>query len=259
MIDEDEAMNYCFCLSDVPDWNAITAISTAVLAFGVLIAWYQLVLQRRGNRVVETGRLLEAWNDNRLWDARGWLDDDAYDWKADRRRVARFYKLVQALKHRRFRPLQDFVNDIIEDHARLAERIEIYIRKGAADEGIIGDHIAYDVIMTYYTLEDVLKKRASEDDLSYEGFRDLTLRLQDYAKICPLDADIPGSLTWAKFTPLVYGMDDVSQGYKKSLWRKCLLSLAAIRDFVIRNTPFARDRRDLAGRQLNQLKGPPNG
>jgi hypothetical protein len=240
-------MNYCFCFSGTPDWNAITAISTAVLAFGVLIAWYQLVLQRRGNRVVETGRLLEAWNDNRLWDARSWLDIDAYDWKADRRRVVRFYTLVQALKRRRFRPLQDFVNDIIEDHARLAERIEIYIRKGAADEGIIGDHIAYDVIMAYFTLEDVLKKRAAEDDLSYEGFRDLALRLQDYAKIFSLDADLPGSLTWAQFTPLVYGPDDESQGYKKSPWRKVLLGYAVLRDFVFRSTRSANERRKFAG------------
>jgi hypothetical protein len=243
----------CICFPGTPDWTAISAIATVVsafatvvLAFGVIIAWYQLRLQRKGNQVIETGKLLQEWNSDRLWLARSWLDEDADSWDIDRKRATRLYKLVAGLKTWRFRRLQDFVNDLIEEHARLAERIEIYIRKGAADESIIGDHIAYDVLMSYTTIQGVLQERATEDDLSYEGFRDLALRLQDYAKIHPFDADLRGRLVWANLPPLEYARGDKSKGYDKSLWRQIELELATLRDMLHPKSRSARDRKEWA-------------
>lgn len=55
-------------------------------------------------------------------------------------------------------------------------------------------HIGYDVPNTYYILQDIFQDRAIKENLNYEGFRDLALRVQDYARLNPLDADIGSEL-----------------------------------------------------------------
>ena len=135
---------------------------------------------------------------------------------------------------------------MIEDHSRLAELIEIYIRKGAADEGIVGDHLAYDILSTYYAVQDVLRERALKEDLAYEGFRDLALRLQDYAKIRPVEADLRGHLVWAKLPPLKYKGGDESHGYGKTIGRRLGLVWATVRDFLNPRSEAAKDRKEWA-------------
>ena len=54
--------SYCICFPGTPDWTAVSAIATVFLASGVLVALYQLLLQRQADRVIETGKLLQEWN-----------------------------------------------------------------------------------------------------------------------------------------------------------------------------------------------------
>jgi hypothetical protein len=78
----------------------------------------------------------------------------------------------------------------IDRSAKLADRVEIYIRKGIVEESIIAEHYGYDVLTLYQVLRDVFQHRAATDDYNYEGFRDLASRIQDYARLHPLDADL---------------------------------------------------------------------
>jgi hypothetical protein len=124
------------------------------------------------------------------------------------------------------------VRDDLLELSGTAERTEIYIRKGAADVGIIAEHLGYDIILAYYCLRPIIRELTSGEDFNFDGFRDLTLRLQDYAKLHPLDVDIRPNMIFATIPPLRYRGGDVSLGYHKSLpYRLCLSVLNNRRAF----------------------------
>ena len=203
------------CFFTGVDWtfvaNQVTAWSTFVLAVGVVFAALQYFGERKNNRVVETNSLLRDWQATRLQIARTQLDNNVYR------------RLLRLQRFKAFRDLEVDVYNFIQDTARISERMEILVRRGAADEGIIVEHIGYDILVSYYILRDVLQDRAAEDDLNYEGFRDLARRTQDYAKLHPLDADLRDKLVFANLPPLRYRGGDVSLRYRESLRRRARL------------------------------------
>jgi len=128
------------CFFTAIDWNffanQLMAWSTAVLALGVVFAAAQYFLQRTSNQVVESGHLIDAWNEDELWEARSRVDN-VRELEPNRAKANQYYRRITGLgRYRRFRSLDVAANDFIEEHARLAERMEIYIRKHAANEAI---------------------------------------------------------------------------------------------------------------------------
>lgn len=193
-----------------PDWASIvTAVATAVLAIGVIFAAAQFFAERRASRAAETGALLQEWDDERL--QRWRYNLDCYeDIEVNRTRAWNAYRELDG------RELKT-VNDLVRDLSRVADRIEVYIRTGAADTRIVAEHIGYDVVSPYYTLQNVLQSRASEGDFNFDGYRDLALRIQDYARLHRLEADLPKQLVFANL-PLIRYRHDISQGYRKAVF-----------------------------------------
>jgi hypothetical protein len=214
-------------LSSVPAWTSIvTAVSSAVLVLGVFWAARQFFLTQRIARVTETGRLVDDWlNRTPLKHL-----TDKVDLGPEPRQNA-----LQAFRKWKLRQLD--VREDLLNLSRMAERTEIYVRKGAADVGIIAEHLGYDIILVYYCLRPIIRELTSHEDFNFDPFRDLTLRLQDYAKCHPLDVDIRQTLIFATIPPLRYRGGDVSLGYHKSLlYRLCL---AVLRKRVMYQTWFA--------------------
>jgi hypothetical protein len=200
-------------------WSTLAlAVLTLLLTLGIAFAAAQFFLTRKFNRTLETDHLFKELRKVGLWEGRSKLDT-LDDLEGNRLRANRLYKVIHRLRRfKSFRELDAVTSDFIEDVARLTERIEIYIRKGVADEGIIAEHAGYDVLMTYCCLRDILQKRAAEDDLNYEGFRDLALRIQDYAKLHPRDADLRDDLVWDSLPRIEYKGGDESLGYYIPWW-----------------------------------------
>jgi hypothetical protein len=85
--------------------------------------------------------------------------------------------------------------------AQVTDRIEIYLKGGTADESLISENIGYYIIVSYYTLQDVLQERRSQEDYIYESYRDLAMRIQDYGKLYRRRAQIREILLWAPLPP----------------------------------------------------------
>jgi len=208
------------------DWAAwLTAIATVVLAGGVIVAVKQLWQDRLFNRVLQTGGLIKAWGKNKYWIARSRIDKH-FDQEQNRTRVNRMYAGIKRFKgRRRFRDMEVEAYNFIEETARLAEQMDIYVSRGAADLGLIADHLGYEIIVLYYALQDVLDERALTEDLNYEGFRDLALRVQHYARLHKC-VDIRDQIQWALLLPLRYKGGDESEGYRMSRFYRWRLKRA---------------------------------
>lgn len=204
-----------------PDWaQRLTAWSTLALAFGVGIAALQFWWQRRANRIVETGRLLEKWDEEEL--AEFCNDLDQLDGVEENRRAA----IEKYLRLRGSKEDEYEFDNALESMTRMTERFEIYIRKGVADESIVVEHIGYNVLVTYYHLHDILQARALAHNLEYEGFRDLALRIKDYAVIRPIDTGFPPDLDAVTIPVIKYKDGSKSRGYFPSLLRRVELAFA---------------------------------
>lgn len=223
-------------LGSGPDWTSIvTAVSTAILAIGVLFAAFQFFWQRKADRVVETGKLIDMWNSCACADDRDRLDKHLAI--EDNRAMA--LRVYIAERHGKNVPID--IDAILTESARLAERIEIYIRKGAANESIIAETIGYDILQTYFVLHNIMAADAKADNIDYEGFRDLASRMQDYAKLKPLDTGWPDELLALPIPVIQYRDGTHSLGYIAGLagfWRLIRLGvLGYMYDFSIRKRP----------------------
>lgn len=212
-----------------PDWAAqVTAIGTGALALGVIVAVLQLRQDSLFNRVLQTGGLIKTWGKNKYWFARSRIDK-YYDQELNRQRLNEVYARLNRLKRfKAFREAEIEMYNFIEETARITEQMEIYISRGAADLGIIADHIGYDVIALYYALQDILAERSLSEDLNYEGFRDLALRIQHYARLHD-SVDIRDEIAWAVLSPLPYRGGDESEGYRMSRLDRRRLKRARVR------------------------------
>jgi len=211
-----------------PDWASVLtaqstfamALLTAILAVGVLFAGLQFLLTRRFNRVLETDNLIKELCAIGLWEVLQRLDKFD-DMDANTKRASRLYAGIQRFKKRKyFRGLGTTANDFIDNRAQITDRIEIYIRKGVADESIVAEHLAYYIIVMYCFLKEVLQQRAGAHDYNYDSFRDLTRRLQDYGKLYPLDVDLRERVLYEHIPPLHYRGGDSSRGYSLSNFRR---------------------------------------
>jgi hypothetical protein len=200
-------------------WSTLAmAVLTLLLVLGVAFAAGQFFLTRKFNRTLETDQLLKEIASSALWATRSRLDkfDSVTE---NRRRAYRLYKKVQRFgRFKRFRGLAKRFRTVISEIANLTERVEIYIRKGMADESIVAEHTGYNILSTYCFLADVFEERALLYDYNYDGVRDLALRIQDYAILNPKAADLREELVWHPLPPLKYKGGDVSLGYSIAWW-----------------------------------------
>ena len=192
-----------------------TAAGTWALAAGVIFAGLSFFWQRRANRVLEAGNLVREWSAPALRKLRRDIDESP-DKEDNRRKANSLLETDVTLS----------IDGFIEDTARLTERIEAYIRNGLADERIIAELLVYDVVALYYACQDALKQRANEDNLNYEGWRDLALRLRDLSRIYPKSIDLVSDLKWDfDIPPLEYRTPgDVSAGYVVPFLRRPMLA-----------------------------------
>lgn len=204
---------HCNCVTDhaVLFWSRMTAIATAVLVGGVLFAAAQFYLTRRNFRVTECGNLVKEWQVSALPVLQAEFDRGP-ELRTNAKNALTTIRIARERLELKLLEL-----------CRIAERTEIYVRKGVADIGIIAEHLGYDIIALYYYMRPLLRQLTRENDFNLEGFRDLVLRIQDYAKLNPLGLDIREDVVFAKIPPLRYIEGDLSKGYHKSLLRRLVL------------------------------------
>lgn len=192
------------------DWTtAVTALATAALAVftmflvvGVAIAAFQFLQDGRFNRALQTSYLLDQWNLDLLRRFRSELDHSS-DYDANKLRAEQTYYALR--NGPGSTPNWD---DCIQRTADIAERMKLFIEKRLADAGMIYEHIGYDILSTYYYLQDILKKRTYEEDFLYDGFRDLAIMTQAYATKHADRMDIREQLVDATFPELISKLDE---------------------------------------------------
>lgn len=184
-------------------WGAVgTAVATGVLAGGVVVAMVQLREQQTARRLIATPDVLKGWSDAFL---RGWrarLDSYA-DVQRNIARVRRIWDYsARPLPARR--QMRDEFKAFIHQSSRVAEQIEVFVRHGAADEGIVAEHVGYGIVMLYVVLHDILQELADKQGEDFEGWRQLAIRCQIYAKLNPGRTNLIDELVWVKLSPIRY-------------------------------------------------------
>ena len=218
-----------------PNWaEVVTAVGTAVLAFGVLIAIVQLGLTLRQTRLIETQHLVDLINNSKIVALNKRIEKfDRYDSYLDTSRshaLALYVRIQRLGRFMRFRKLLREVDSALGDAADITDRVEIYIRSGNAEEGMVAEYAGYLILATFYILQDVFRKEALESDYSYEGFYDLACRIQDYAKLKPLGPALRAELVWTTLRPITYADGSQSMDYLSSwsLLRRARLAIATL-------------------------------
>ena len=172
------------------------------LVVGVAIAAFQFLQDGRFNRALQTSYLLDQWNLDLLRRFRSELDHSS-DYDANKLRAEQTYYALR--NGPGSTPNWD---DCIQRTADIAERMKLFIEKRLADAGMIYEHIGYDILSTYYYLQDILKKRTYEEDFLYDGFRDLAIMTQAYATKHADRMDIREQLVDATFPELISKLDE---------------------------------------------------
>lgn len=178
--------------------NVITAASTLgllVVTFIALYVAYQQFLEfKSGRKARATTELLREWSKPHLRNILDFLD---WQGGADkrRRRTRLLYRFVfsDELKPTDLRKVRQWrensqerrqaIHGGIEDIALMASRTVNLINNDVVDADILFAQLDYDIVATYYTLEDVLALRQAEEEYLYSDFTELArLAQQHYRK-----------------------------------------------------------------------------
>jgi hypothetical protein len=211
-------------LATVTAWAAVaSAVGTFILALGIVVAMIQLREQRVARRILTTPQLLNGWSDSalRAWRAR--LDKFA-DLERNRLRLKRVWGYANGHSQNR-RKLREELKAFIHRSSRVAEEIEVYVRRGAADDGIVAEHIGYGIVMLYYILGDAMQELVDAENRDYEGWRLLAMRCQTYAKLNPGATNLLNEFIWADLPRIRYANRQV-RDLRLSPWERLRLKLA---------------------------------
>jgi hypothetical protein len=198
-----------------------TAFWTFILSLGILFAGLTFWWQRAASQVTEAGSLLREWDAKPFRKFRRELDSEE-DMEANR-------ALANASHDRpsRFDKYEEF----LDDAALLTERIEAYIARSVAHELVLAKLLCYDVVSLYYINQDIVNRGVEDQNYDYEGWRDLTRRFQDLARINREEFDMPEMLRWYDFPKLKYrDPAGESKPYKSHLLRRLQVWNANRRD-----------------------------
>jgi hypothetical protein len=180
--------------------TAAIAVFTLVLAAGVIFAWQQLKQDAKFNKAVQATSLITEWNDPLLEDFRS-KRDVSVSYQESREKAKQGYMATKGDAEGR-----DYWAYRVQALARVAERIELFLERKLADEDLLINHLGYDIVSSYYILQDVLKQRTYDEDYLYDSYRALAQRVQSYAK--QHDLDIREELVSAVFPELVSHLDE---------------------------------------------------
>jgi hypothetical protein len=213
-----------------------TAFWTFILSLGILFAALTFWWQRVASQVTEAGALLREWSAKPFRQFRYKLDSEE-DMEANRAHANEYRN-----RPSRFDEYEEFLDDV----ALLTERIEAYIARSVAHELVLAKLLCYDVVSLYYINQDIVKRGVDEENYDYEGWRDLTRRFQDLARINPNEFDMPNMLRWYEFPKLKYrDPPGESKPYKAHLLRRLQAWNATFRHRIVST------RRELAERPGN--------
>lgn len=168
------------------------AAGTWVLAIGVIVALFAYLAQQRATRLTEATNLLRLWRDAGVEEFLAAVDTGP-DAVAARKRANELYNDPER------RPL---FAEFIQNLARLADWIEVYIRNKVAEERIVPALLCYDVVAVYFMVEDILGQRTEDEGYDYTGFRNFAFRIQDCSRIWPHEVQLLDELKWAKLLVL---------------------------------------------------------
>jgi len=181
--------------------DAVTSLATTglvlIAAISALVAYNQYREYVRGERVKATTDLLQEWSSDDLQQLMGFIDTCLQDWtyapQHNREFARRLYLLVNETKVEK-RPNEtredwrerkrltlerrDRVSGGIETIALLAARTWNLLHGEIIDEEVLLNQIDFDVISTYFELEDVLAIRQVEDEQLYSEFTQLVRAAQ---------------------------------------------------------------------------------
>jgi hypothetical protein len=177
--------------------DTVTAVSTlGLLVIAVVaasVAYGQFQAFKEDGRVRATLDVLEKWGKPKVRWLLGQVDL-VVDPCENRRRALRIYEFAfdkpipsptgrkTRLKRQR---LRDRLHDGIQEIDDLASRTWSLLKAKVVDSDILFDHLDYDILSTYFILEDVLAKRQVEDQYLYSGFTSLANAAQLHYKKRP--------------------------------------------------------------------------
>jgi hypothetical protein len=185
--------------------STVTAAATAILAIGIFMTAYQIWLSRKFLRVTESNHLLNEFEQNELRSASFRLqnvDHGPAKLEELRERADRVYARAKRLQRfKGFKRMWQSFDTRIQLMTQVTDRIEIYLRNGTADEGLVAQNIGHHIIVSYYILQNILERRSLEKGYVYGSYRDLAMRMQDYGKLYRRKTELREDVSWAPLPP----------------------------------------------------------
>lgn len=229
-----------------------TGLVTAAATSGLLIvailaasvAYHQLISSREDSRVKATTDLLKEWSSRPMRVLLGWIDSQ-HEAQENRRLLRLLYRLVfsdqvgtpgnsatrklspsqlRSKRLSRFRSRQK-LTDRIETIALMASRTWNLLQSKIIEEKILLQQLDYDIVATYYAMEDILAIRQVMDDMLYSEFTALAQKAQAHYKRRP-DKEVLGVLIDVTFEILPYTEDELDQYMVKSMSREAAWRLS---------------------------------
>jgi energy-converting hydrogenase Eha subunit C len=186
----------------------ITALATVglfvVAVVAAVVTYYQFREFQRGAKVQTTTDLLKEWSDEKYQRIIGYVDyGPSPDWC---RKYARLlYIMISSPEQRppmrerekrmKWREREDFVHQAIQDFTLMATRTWNLLEHGIIDADVLFGQLDYDIIASYYELEDVLAIRQYQDSLLYAEFTRLAKRAQAHYRRRPSNETCPEFVT----------------------------------------------------------------
>ncbi len=169
----------------------VTAVSAAI------VGYVQFKEVQRADKVERTTDLLREWSKPKIQNLLGFID--FYSEPADNIKFARrFYKLFDAIEKphqlsrkkrtkylKRKGRIEHEVHNSIQELSLMATRIWNLLDHEIIDEEVLFGQIDYDILSTYIILQEVLNRRAEEDNYLYNEFTLLARRAQQHYRRRP--------------------------------------------------------------------------
>lgn len=168
--------------------SALASIGLFVVAVAAaVVAWYQFREFQRGQKIQATNEVLKEWSEEKYQRIIGFVDfGRSPTWCRRSARVRYLY--ISSPSHlpprkakarlRAWRERNDLVHNAIQDLSAMASRTWNLLEQGIVDEAVLFGQLDYDIVASYFELEDILAMRQHNDDLLYSEFTRLAQRAQ---------------------------------------------------------------------------------
>jgi hypothetical protein len=141
----------------------------AVAVVAAVVAWRQFKEYQRGAKIQTTTDLLREWSKKKYQNILGFID-----YGADAMWCRKYARLLYVLIHsneqrppssekekrKAWREREALVHDAIQDFTLMASRTWNLLEHGIIDERVLFGQLDYDIVASYFELEDVLAIRS---------------------------------------------------------------------------------------------------